>query len=372
MLRTTESLFSRHATTTIEAAGSPDFKPIGQALSDINEDSMSRHKSDHPSDDPTLQHAGADLMTRYLALGFDVEVTTNDRRIEEAARGLFGTACSQSGEAPTVRLRVLVDHVNEEPSWNTRQPLIREQAHLFTITASRATAIAGDKDRLVAAGFVSETVAAMPDFLRHAIVQPAFLTVISSKVLGAIHTACITKNGRSLMLRGDQGAGKSTMAYVALRSGFSLVAEDVVFPRKISSDGAMTLHGLPWSMFLMPDAVRFFPELGTAPLINRYTGETKIGVDVLERFPGLYEDAVPLGPTVFVARATDGQSRLTPLDPASFRRELEATAIEFERRAAREHGLWEAMLRFPAYRLVVGPDPFSAVPLLESLVADSG
>lgn len=322
---------------------------------------------DHPEDDPTLNYAQAEHTTRFAVLGFCLQFETNDLRIQNAAKETFGPNLGDQPGKPEITVRILHHHVDEESTWLPVQPIIREQLGLFSVTCSRATFVSGDTERGVATGFVSETVASMPEFLRTNIVMSAFLMTINFRVLGAIHTACVWKNGRSLMLRGAPGAGKSTTAYVALRSGFSLVAEDAVFPRREEA-GEIALHGLPWTMYLLPDAVRFFPELCSAPQFARSSGETKIGIHVNEWFPGQCRAAAPLGPSVFVARSADGQSRLVPLERDEFQVRLDATSIAFERRAAQESGLWDAMHQLPAYRLEVGPDPFDAAQLLDSLV----
>lgn len=324
--------------------------------------------NDHPEDDPTLNYVCAEHTTRFTVLGFCLQFETNDLRIQNAARETFGPDSGDRAGAPDVTVRLLHHHVNEDSTWRPVQPVVREQLGLFSVTCSRATFVTGDTERGVVTGFVSETVAAMPEFLRTNIVMSAFLMAINFRVLGAIHTACVWKKGRSLMLRGAPGAGKSTTAYVALRSGFALVAEDAVFPRRDDS-GQITLHGLPWTMYLLPDALRFFPELCSAPQFVRSSGETKIGVQVNEWFPGQCRAVAPLGPSVFIARSADSQSRLVPLEHDEFQKCLDETSIAFERRAARESGLWDTMHRLPAYRMEIGSDPFNAAQLLDSLVA---
>jgi hypothetical protein len=118
----------------------------------------------------------------------------------------------------------------------------------------------------------------------------------------------------------------------------------------------------------LPDAVRFFPELCSAPRFVRSSGETKIGIHVSERFPGQCRSVAPLGPSVFIVRSMDSQSRLVQLEPYEFQEPLDATSIAFERRAAQKSGLWDAMHQLPAYRLEIGPGPFDAGHLLNLLI----
>lgn len=323
---------------------------------------------EHPADDPTLSTLIPDRVSNHVALGFRVRLETNDPRIAGAAEPILGPEREVCGESSEIVMRLLVHPVDEPVGWQALPPVIREQLGLFSVTASRATFVHGDSERGTLAGFISPTVADMSEYLQSCIVQSAFLIAINLRVAGAVHTACVVKDGRSLMVRGTPGAGKSTTAYIALRTGLLLVGEDVVFPRQASAGAPFTLHGVPWMLYLMPDAVRFFPELEGIEPVERSNGERKLGVRVAERFPGQVVEQAPLGPSVFLERSTDGSTRLLPLEREEFMARLQATSIEFERRAARDFGLWDAMLEHPAYRLQVGPDPFEAAEHLLSIL----
>jgi hypothetical protein len=246
---------------------------------------------------------------------------------------------------------------------------------IFSIAASRSSVVAGDTRTGVVSGFVSDTVAGSGDFVRVTLLQSAFLQVAQSRSLVAIHAACLARDGRSLMLRGDSGAGKSTLAYAALLRGYALVSEDVVFLR---SRGGLTagrvaaadveLHGLPWTLHLLPDAPGLFPELAGARQFERPDGRMKIGIRVNDRFPGQAQPSAPLGPLVFVERGRNDTPSLTPIDRVEARRRLKETAIHYEEAADAEHGIWDALLSLPAYLLVTGDDSHANAAMLDDVM----
>jgi hypothetical protein len=320
---------------------------------------------EHPANDPTLSRFPADIRLRFEVLGYNLRIETNHPNVERAARESFGPALPEHGE-PELTVRILVHHVPEEPNWRPGQPLIREQLGLYTATSSRATNLVAALDLGVAMGFVSEQAASHAEFLRFAIVQSAAFGLVTHRSLAAVHSACIWRDGTMLMLRGIPGAGKSTLAYAALRRGFSMIAEDVVYAREES--GRMMCYGLPWIMYMLPDAARFFPELEGQLTVERANGERKIGLAVDEWFPGQVRTSAEVGPIIFVARSADDGHRIVPLEPEAALPLLDVTAIDAERRNDAGSQLWDHFLTLPLYRIEVGADPLAAAALLEQLL----
>jgi hypothetical protein len=332
--------------------------------------------SEFPPDDPTLARTEVTHVTDHRALGLTLRFGTNDPRIQQAALDSFGPATEpDSATDPDAQIHIFVHHVDEAPDFQPRQTLNRAFDGLFTIAASRASVISGSSASGRAMGFISQTIAAMDDYLRTAIVQPPLLTIAHAHAVAAVHSACLARNGRAIILRGDSGAGKSTLSYAALRRGYSLIAEDVIFLR--SRSGQVTgridacdieLHGLPWHLHLLSDAEALFPELANQPTVMRTDGRRKIALAVNDAFPGQALRSAPLGPHVFVKRGRRDAPRLTRLTRTDALERLAATAIHYEHAEDAEHGLWDAFLSQPAYLLETGDDPASNAAMLDSII----
>ena len=315
-----------------------------------------------PEDDPVLLGAAPDRSLELEALGLPITIETNDERVARVARQSFGPRVSDVGPEFAVTLRLLVHDVPEEPGWTPMQPVLRGQGDYFYLAASRASVVSGDCRTGFAYGFISDRQADHEEHLRSTMIQSPVLWMATQRTLSAIHCAVVTYNGKTVMLRGRPNAGKTTLAYAALRQGFSLLCEDVAFAFR--HDDGIELRGVPWLLYLKPDAVRFFPELDGLEPLDRYNGEQKILTFVGERFPDQVVHRAPLGPAVFVERSQDGANELIEIGREEALARFEATRIAMEHRNAGDVDIWGAMLERPAYRFEVGPDPLAAAAVL--------
>lgn len=329
---------------------------------------------DHPPLDPMLSETTeVRFSSSHHAIGLTLRVDTNDARIHRAALESFGPVLERV-DGPDATVRLFTHHVQETVDWRPHQPLVRNFGQLVTVVSSRASALTIDLATGTAMGFISEEAASHPEFVRSAFVQSAFLQVAQGQSLAAIHTACVWRDGRTLLVRGLSGAGKSTLCYAALRRGWSLVAEDVVFIRtrpgadlaRLRADD-IEAHGLPWILHLLPDARTLFPELADEPAFERPDGDYKIGVHVEQRFPGQARPSAPSGSLVFVTRGTRGVANLREATRGEALRQLRETVILDEAAVAERTGLWEAFLEQPAWVLETGDDPGESVALLDGV-----
>jgi len=328
-----------------------------------------------PPEDPTLARTPVTYSTHHRAIGMHLRFETNDPRVHAAAFDSFGPFIDPDPAIPNALIRIFVHHVDEEPGFRPRQPLVRSHGGTFWIAASRSSVVSGNVWTGEVTGFVSETIASNLDYLRTAFVQSAFLQIAQPRSLVAVHSACLARDGRAIMLRGDSGAGKSPLAYAALRRGYSLVAEDVIFlcSRSGRTDGIIPpddieIHGLPWTMHLLPDAADLFPELALHPAFERPDGRLKLGIRIADSFPGQALPHAPFGPLVFVTRSNLTAPRLSTLSRPEALARLESTAIHYERDEHDEHAIWDAFLSHPAYLLETSSDPHANAAILDDVV----
>jgi hypothetical protein len=233
--------------------------------------------------------------------------------------------------------------------------------------------VAGDSAARFAFGFVSEQVAGHAALLRDGFVMAMVYGLLAPRFLTVVHAAGLARDGRAAQLRGDSGAGKTTLTYAALQNGYALLSEDSLYvqapspvPERLVA-AELSVVGLPWTLNLLPDAQRLFPELSNLEPLERLSGERKLCVNVVERFPGQAREAAHMGPVVFVVRGAGTMPRLSTLGRVEALERLARTAIYDESIVARERGLWEAFLELPVFLLETGADPRASAVLLDDV-----
>jgi hypothetical protein len=124
------------------------------------------------------------------------------------------------------------------------------------------------------------------------------------------HAACLVRDGKSLLISGGPGAGKTTLALRLAKEGFEYGGDDVVL---IGPDGSAT--GVPFAPAVKSGAWnivnRFRPDLNEATTHRRPDGKrVRYLTPTHIALPGWY----PVGWTIFIKRAP-GITTLKPLGP---------------------------------------------------------
>ena len=102
---------------------------------------------------------------------------------------------------------------------------------------------------------------------------PALLGILSAAIeVAPLHAACVVGDGGGILLTGHSGAGKSTLSIALGRRGYSVLSDEWTY---LSAAGrGLTAWGLPVPIKLLPDAVRFYPELLDHQPADCLNGET--------------------------------------------------------------------------------------------------
>jgi len=95
-----------------------------------------------------------------------------------------------------------------------------------------------------------------------------------------LHCACLERKGSGLLLAGISGAGKSTLATALAKRGFAFISDDWTYMSK--RPHALTAHGLSCPVKLLPDTVRFFPDLRRFSPRATLNGELAYEIDPRE------------------------------------------------------------------------------------------
>jgi hypothetical protein len=92
-----------------------------------------------------------------------------------------------------------------------------------------------------------------------------------------VHSACLDRDGRGLLIAGVSGAGKSTLSVALARCGFALVSDDWTYISKEAD--ALIAHGIDAPVKLLPDAIQHFPELAGHTPKTWFNGELAFEVE---------------------------------------------------------------------------------------------
>jgi len=320
--------------------------------------------------DDVLGHTAVlDQRAHFPLLGVPLEIRSNSAAVIAAAERAFG---GWRGLAPALIEPVvpcvvdLVVHPIEDsaPPAIGMPPFI-QRIHSNCFLASDGTnLLTAQYDQGRALGFIAPELLTNEARLRYNVLELLALLLVTQHDRVPVHTGAVVLDGLAILLAGRSTAGKSTLCYACLRDGFGLLAEDVVY---ISRRQGMRLWGVPWQIHLLPDAVRFFPELADVPAEIQANGKLKLAVETArfgaERALRYAEQAV----VCIVERHARAESVLEPIDPAvvvatlSGNRESGFDLYQGTRAVA------EALAARGAYRLLVGHDLGRAVALLRRL-----
>ena len=181
-----------------------------------------------------------------------------------------------------------------------------------------------------------------PDEFRAAVLEPLTLALISHFDRHPVHAAAIVHKGKALLLAGPGGAGKSTLAYAALRAGYHVLTDDVA---RIQLEPTVRVWG------------------GPARVRLRTQGPTK-DVHRLDGDGPAFADAVSV---CILGRG--GEARLDHLDGAAVRRHLDhQLAPGFDRFPDRHSAVMGALTDKGGFHLTLTGNPNDALPLIANML----
>src|SRR4029077_5099751 len=102
-------------------------------------------------------------------------------------------------------------------------------------------------------------------------------TLLKSLYLTPLHAAFVSLAGRGVLLCGDAGAGKSSLAFACARSCWTFLSDDSGCLIRSGSDRLVV--GNPYQMRFREAGIDLFPELRNRRATPRPTGELAIEID---------------------------------------------------------------------------------------------
>lgn len=221
--------------------------------------------------DPFLYRAEMPFSELYYPLGFPLRLTTNSPEVLTVAQESWGEFRQRFQMAPIqLQIGVLESELTECPG----VPILRAQGHLMVWIAEPGNFFAMDLLRDFSFGWLTTAAVSHSGYLSYHVLETAALCHITNRYSTSVHAACVARNRRGVMLCGESGVGKSTLAFACARAGWTYITDD----------GSLLVHGRNdrqvlgncYRVRLRPAAADLFTELRGRPLTRRANGKPSI------------------------------------------------------------------------------------------------
>lgn len=225
------------------------------------------------SQDSLLCDMELPLGATFYPLGYPIEIITNDARVLEAAAESFRHA---SCLRPSTGLQI---RVGVSPETNLRcppEPTRREYSHLYLLAADVENQALLDLKTGTNFLWLNQAAIANRLYLRHNFLEKSVYLLLGASVVTDLHAACVSKEGKGILLCGASGAGKSTLSYACARAGWCYTSDDTCY--LINNSKAPRVIGHSHRVRFRPSSRALFPELENFELTPRMEGKPSIEV----------------------------------------------------------------------------------------------
>jgi hypothetical protein len=208
-------------------------------------------------EDVLLRKAQLPLRAVFYPMGFPVEVVTNSVEVLAAAEESWGHFVQVFSQR-TVELRFgVIDGGSIECP-----PEVTYRAHrnLRSMIADQDNFCVCDLKQGFAFGWLTPGAVEHHNYFRyHFLEAAASFFLIDSPCVTLIHAACVMMAGRGVLLCGDSGAGKSSLAFACARAGWTYLSDDLSLLVQGGEDHVVV--GNPHMFRFRDSAADLFPEL---------------------------------------------------------------------------------------------------------------
>ena len=220
-----------------------------------------------------------------------------------------------------------------------------------------------DTSRGDGVAYVTRDLVADRDRLERGIVEAFAMVLVSTRDRLPLHASMIAKDGVAIALAGRSGLGKSTLAYQALRAGWTLLADDGVYLQTVPR---MRWWGRPRHLYLPPDAPRWFPELAGRTATLQANGKHKIAIAHTHDWAGFGPPVADRATVCVLARADRAALEPVPAEVISAML-IEDLAVTHDLYGDAPSRIIPTVCADGGWRLSLSGNPTHAVPLLEEL-----
>ncbi len=267
--------------------------------------------------DPLHWRAPLPFVATYYPIGFPLEIATNSQEVLAVAGELWAGYPRLSRSKP-VRLHVAVEGTNSNTVDHT---ITRGREHLVLIAQPPGNFAVADLSRGFVYASLTHNLAADPHRFRYYFLEPLAYLMIDSRHATPLHAACVALTRGAVVLCGESGAGKTSLAYACARRGWMYLSDDATHVLHRSSGHIVA--GRPHRIRFRASARHLFPELNAFPPVLRPNGKCDLEVDT-ERLGIATAYRAPVRAIVFLCR----RAGTVPVETFSVSREKARQALE--------------------------------------------
>jgi hypothetical protein len=324
--------------------------------------------------DPFGEQSAALERERMLVMGCDVEFESNSAELLRLVRTAYAKLPPHgfSARAPELKIRLWL--TSETAAHRRSEPpplaMVAGPGFLGGASSSSSFVVLSPVQR-TALVVVSPTMLPFPYHTRYELIEFAVFTLAARvQQLVPLHAACVGRNGRGVLLMGESGSGKSTVALLCLLAGFEFLSEDSVFvvPDTLLATGVANFVHVRASSLRWVAQERERVAIRKSPVIRRRSGARKYELDLRQRRYRLAPGPQKIGSLVFLSAAAAADEPLLRSLPKS---EMLARLTGFQAYAAGLPG-WkrfcDSLSRIDSFELRRGRHPSESVQALEELV----
>jgi hypothetical protein len=298
------------------------------------------------SQDALLCDMELPLSRTFYPLGFAVEIFTNDARVLEAASESFGHRRLCRG---STALQVRIGISDGGGSGFPPEPTRREYNHLYSLVADAQNQALLDLRSCTTFVWLNRSALNNSLYFRYNFLEKVVYLLLGASVVTDIHAACVSKNGRGILLCGASGAGKSTLAYACARAGWTYTSDDTSY--LINECKRPRVIGHAHRVRFRPAAKALFPELENGGISPRLEGKASIEVAVAE-LPILHTASeAGVHAIVYLNRSSATRGSLVPLPEGRAIRCMSRDLFSAGEIRLRHERQLEVLSHVPAYEL---------------------
>lgn len=296
--------------------------------------------------DALLHNMELPLRHTFYPLGYAVEILTNHPAVIEAANDSFGHSRFSRPSAPLqIRIGVSRGTTLKCPPEPTR----REYNHLYSLVAD--TDNQALLDLKTCTSFVWLQTAAIHNqlYFRYNFLEKVVYLLLGASVVTDLHAACVSNNGKGILLCGDSGAGKSTLAYACARSGWTYTSDDTSY--LINDSDVPRVIGHAHRARFRPSAAALFPELRGRELTPRMEGKPSIEIPIVELPVAATATEATVHSIIYLRRYHSAVARLIPLPNGTATRRMCQELYSAGEIRSRHEKVLDSLSTIPTYEL---------------------